>query len=238
MGVRLPGYSFFLFHQPKDFMRTLHPEFAYAEVKLTGRERFSSMAADTFETKGGRWQKVHDKKSVAVYCRTQGFGVKQYDKAGKLLAESGDPPPPRVTPTKVVKANIAKDLDWRELELDDAGEQLEAKTPTPEEQLAAIEDSWLAELRAKGETLDTKVGKVQKVGVGDPLMRHIFADDWSPESKVFELQATCRKRGIEFDKSDNRNALIEKLKADDAKRVEATKAREIREGLSDEVQAT
>lgn len=209
-------------------MRTLHSECVFADVKLTGRERFSSMAADTFDSKGGRWQRVHDLKSLAVYIRTQGFTVKQYDKNGNVLAETGDPLPPRPTPVKIVKANIKPELDWKELDLDDAGAQLEANAMLPAEEIAAIEDRWLEEQRANGETLDTKVGPVKKVGADDPLMRHVFGDDWSEDMKVFELQAVCRKRGIDFEKSDNRSTLIEKLQTSDDERAAIEQARRAR----------
>lgn len=219
-------------------MRTLHPECAFADVKLTGRERFSSMAAETFDSKGGRWQRVHDLRSVAVYLRTQGFTVKQYDKNGNVIAETGDPVPPRPTPVKVVRANIKPELDWRELDLDDAGAQLEAQATLPAEQIAEIEDRWLEEQRSNGEMLDTKVGKMLRVGSADPLMRHVFGDEWQNDMKVFELQAVCRKRGIDFEKSDNRSSLIEKLTADDAERARVERERREREGLSDGLQAT
>lgn len=221
-------------------MRTLHPDCTHADVMLTGRERFSSMAAATFESKGGRWQRVRDLKSLEVYLRTQGFAVKQYAKDGRLLAEYGPPPPPRATPVKIVRVNIPEDQDWRELELDEAGEQLNVERPkTDHETIASIEDEWLAEQRARGETLDSsKFVGVRKTNGSDPLMRHVFGSEWSEGMKVFELQAACRKREIEFDKSDNRQALIEKLKADDSKRSEADAARRAREGLTDEVQAS
>lgn len=220
-------------------MRTLHPDCAYADVMLAGRERFSSMNVATFDSKGGRWQRVRDLKSLAVYVRTRGFAVKQYDKDGRSLAEYGLPPPPRPTPVKIVKANIPPDLDWRELELDAAGEQLEGRKPTAHEEIASIEDQWLAEQKARGETLDgSKFVGVRKTSGTDPLLRHVFGTDWSESMKVFELQAACRRREIEFDKGDNRTALIDKLKADDSKRSDADAAQRAREGLTDEVQTT
>ena len=215
-------------------MRTLHPECTHAMVKLEGRKRHSSMSCGTFESRNGRFQRVSDKKAIALYLTTNGFTVRQYDKDKKLLAEAGEAPPAKVQPVKVVKANLAKTQEWSDIEHDD--DEMEDKIIDS----VNAEQRWLDEINARPD--DDQGVEVEVAGepvkvvadAGDTeIMRHVFAADWTDSMRTFELQAAARKRGLEVEKSAKKAELVELLRADDAARSEQDAAMRQREGIAD-----
>lgn len=184
-------------------MRTVHPECAHAMVQLRGRPKHSTMNF-TFESRNGKAQKVTNLAHLAAMLRAPGFTIVQYDKAGKALAESADPPRSKPTPLRVVKVEIDPSDEWGEIELD--SDELEAKIVTSVD----AESQWLKEQNES--VIDTKSGPiVVKSGKSEPLMRHVFGDDWNAEMRIFELQAVARKRGLSPDKGAKKDELVTAL---------------------------